>query len=138
LRAAVDAAPPERQRALIRAHPDLAGRLAVAGELTAESAREQASAGLDRLSPEEFAEFTRLNQAYRERFGFPFVICVRDHSRESILAAFRARLANSEEQEVATALREIARIAELRLRDLVAPAPAAGEQSPPTQQGAAR
>src|SRR5215212_4514443 len=79
------AAPIERQVALIQAHPDLAGKAAIAGELTAESAREQSSAGLSRLAPEQFASFMRLNQAYRERFGFPFVICAREHSAIDIL-----------------------------------------------------
>ncbi|HWQ12392.1 MAG TPA: 2-oxo-4-hydroxy-4-carboxy-5-ureidoimidazoline decarboxylase [Roseiflexaceae bacterium] len=117
--AAVAAAPTERQVALIRAHPDLAGRAAIAGELTAESTREQASAGLDRLTPEEYAAFTRLNSAYRERFGFPFVICVREHTKESILAQFAARLQNERAAEIETALGEISKIARLRLYDLV-------------------
>ena len=80
--AAVDEAPLEKQLALIRAHPDLAGKAAIAGTLTAHSRDEQASAGLDRLTPEEHATFTRLNTAYRERFGFPFVICVREHTKD--------------------------------------------------------
>src|SRR5215216_756983 len=78
--ATMQAAPIERQVALIQAHPDLAGKAAIAGELTAESSREQASAGLNRLTPEQFATFTRLNQAYRKKFGFPFVICAREHN----------------------------------------------------------
>ncbi len=110
-------APEEQQVALIRAHPDLAGKAAVAGDLTPESTREQASAGLDRLTPEEFARFTALNSAYRERFGFPFVICVRRQTRESILRAFAARLANDRAREIATALAEIGEIARLRLAD---------------------
>lgn len=109
----------ERKIALIKAHPDLAGRAAIADELTPESTREQASAGLNRLRPEEFATFTRLNQSYRERFGFPFVICVREHTKESILASFADRLEHGREQEIATALREIAKIARLRLLDAV-------------------
>jgi OHCU decarboxylase len=112
-------APRERQLALIRAHPDLAGRAAVAGELTAESEREQASAGLDRLTPEEYEDFQRLNSAYRDKFGFPFVVCVREHSKETILASAAARLGHSRPEEVETALGEIARIARLRLADLV-------------------
>ena len=107
------------QLELIRAHPDLAGRAAIAGELTAESAREQASARLDRLTPAEFARFTALNNAYRQRFQFPFIICVRNHTRDTILAAFEQRLGNTSAQEIQTALREIAAIAELRLRDAV-------------------
>ncbi|HEX2180696.1 MAG TPA: 2-oxo-4-hydroxy-4-carboxy-5-ureidoimidazoline decarboxylase [Rubrobacteraceae bacterium] len=115
------AAPPERQIALIRAHPDLAGKAAVAGELTAESEREQASAGLDRLTPEEYEDFQRLNSAYRDKFGFPFIVCVREHSKETILASAAARLGHSRPEEVETALGEIAKIARLRLRDLVEP-----------------
>ena len=83
------AAPIERQVALIQAHPDLAGKAAIAGELTADSAREQSSAGLSRLAPEQFATFTRLNQAYREKFGFPFVICAREHSASQHSGTFR-------------------------------------------------
>jgi OHCU decarboxylase len=113
-------APAERQVALIRAHPDLAGRAAVAGELTPESTSEQASAGLDRLTAEEFAIFTQRNTAYREKFGFPFVICVREHTKTSILANFETRLRNERDQEIATALGEIAKIARLRLLDTVA------------------
>ena len=109
----------EQQLALIRAHPDLAGKAAIAGELTPESTREQASARLDQLTPDEFAAFTRLNQAYRERFAFPFVICVREHTRSSILAAFVERLDHSREQEVAMALAEIGKIARLRLADVI-------------------
>jgi OHCU decarboxylase len=111
----------EQQLALIRAHPDLAGRAAIAGELTAESAREQTSAGLDRLTPGEYEDFQRLNSAYRARFGFPFVVCVRDHDKETILAAAAARLGHSRPEEIETALGEIGRIAYLRLRDLVEP-----------------
>jgi urate oxidase len=112
----------ERKLALVRAHPDLAGRAAIAKQLTPESTREQASAGLDRLTPDEFARFTRLNAAYAERFGFPFVICVREHDKHGILAAFERRLANERDAEVETALAEIAKIAWLRLNDLVADA----------------
>jgi OHCU decarboxylase len=111
---------PEQQVALIGAHPDLAGRAAIAGELTAESTREQASARLDRLTPEQYAEFHRLNDAYRAQFGFPFVICVREHTLTSILDTFRHRLTLTRDQEVATAMAEIGKIAGLRLRDAVA------------------
>jgi len=111
----------ERQVALIQAHPDLAGKAAIAGELTAESAHEQSSAGLSRLAPEEFATFTRLNHAYRERFGFPFVICAREHNATSILEHFAARLEHTRTQEIDTALGEIAKIARLRLLDVVQP-----------------
>ncbi|MGH3146864.1 MAG: 2-oxo-4-hydroxy-4-carboxy-5-ureidoimidazoline decarboxylase, partial [Rubrobacter sp.] len=112
-------APPERRLGLIRAHPDLAGKAAVAGRLTPESAREQASAGLDRLSPEEYETFTRLNDAYKEKFGFPMIFAVRDHTRETILSGAEARLGNSRPEEVETALAEIARIGFFRLQELV-------------------
>jgi urate oxidase len=120
LTATVSRADLDRKLALIRAHPDLAGRAAIARELTPESAREQSSAGLDRLTPEEFAAFTRLNGAYGERFGFPFVICVREHDKHGILQQFERRLTNDSEAEVQTALGEIGKIAWLRLRDLAA------------------
>jgi 2-oxo-4-hydroxy-4-carboxy-5-ureidoimidazoline decarboxylase len=113
--AAVDRAPRERQLALIRAHPDLAGRAAIAGELTADSAREQAAAGLDRLAPDEYVQFTATNAAYRERHGFPFVICAREHDKTSILAAAAERLDHDTEAEIAIALGEVAKIARLRL-----------------------
>lgn len=113
------AAPRERQLSLIRAHPDLAGKAAIAGELTAESSREQASAGLDRLSPEEYEAFTGMNAAYREKFGLPMIVCARDHTKESILREAGSRLKNDREEEVGTALGEIAKIARYRLRDLV-------------------
>jgi 2-oxo-4-hydroxy-4-carboxy-5-ureidoimidazoline decarboxylase len=107
------------QLALIRAHPDLVGRLALAGQLTQESATEQASAGLDKLSPEEIELFQKQNAAYKTKFGFPFVICARLNKKAVILAGFELRLKNSREQEVKTALAEIFKIAELRLRDLI-------------------
>jgi OHCU decarboxylase len=125
---ALYAAPPERQLALIRAHPDLAGRAAVAGELTPESTREQASAGLDRLSPEEYEIFHRLNTAYRERFGFPMVVAVREHTKETILADAAARLKHSRSEEIATALGEIAKIAHFRLQDIVEQRPREGPE----------
>lgn len=117
---AVEAAGEARQLVLIRAHPDLAGKAARAGALSAESSREQTGAALDRLSDAEFERFHRLNEGYRARFGFPFIICVRDHTKASILAAFEARLVNDRGAEIAEALRNIARIAELRLVDAVA------------------
>ena len=113
--AAVRAAPPDQQRALINGHPDLAGKAARAGTMTVDSKAEQASAGLDRLSEGEFAQFHRLNNAYREKFGMPFIICVRRHSRDSILQQFERRLQNSMAAETETALGEIFRIAALRL-----------------------
>ncbi len=113
--AVVAAAPPERQVELIAAHPDLAGRLAREGRLTAASRGEQAAAGLDRLDPAQRARFAAANDAYRARFGFPFVICAREHDADSILAALQRRAGNAREAEIATALAEIAKIARLRL-----------------------
>jgi 2-oxo-4-hydroxy-4-carboxy-5-ureidoimidazoline decarboxylase len=107
-----------RQLALIRAHPDLVGKLALTGQLTKESTNEQASAGLGKLSPEEIDLFQKQNAAYKNKFGFPFVICARLNKKEAILAGFEQRLKNSRAEEVQTALAEIFKIAELRLRDL--------------------
>jgi OHCU decarboxylase len=118
LRSAMYSAPVDRQLALIRAHPDLAGRAAIEGTLTRSSKGEQASAGLDRLTPDEYAAFTHLNAAYRERFGFPFVVCVREHTKESILRVAAERLEHTRDEEVRVALEEIAKIARLRLEDL--------------------
>ena len=115
--ATMRAAPRDRQLALIRAHPDLAGRLARHQALTAESVREQASAGLDHLTNDELAEFTRHNRAYAAKFGFPFVICARLNAKDAILSAMRRRSANPPDAEFATALAEIEKIAWLRLRD---------------------
>lgn len=109
----------ERQMALLRAHPDLAGKLARAGGLTAESTREQSSAGLDQLSDAEYARFSKWNATYRERFGFPFIICVRENTRASIEAAFLRRLENDREAELSTALAEVHKIAAYRLADCV-------------------
>lgn len=106
------------QLALIRAHPDLVGRAALAGTLTRESTNEQASAGLGNLTPEEVGLFQKHNAAYQEKFGFPFVICARRNKKEAILNGFKVRRQNSREQEVKAALAEIFKIAELRLRDL--------------------
>lgn len=111
----VDNATREKRLALIRAHPDLAGKAQVAGELTVDSTAEQASAGLDQCSPDEYERFQALNAAYREKFGFPFVMAVRGSSRGDILAAFEARLDNDYEFEFETALVEIHKIARLRL-----------------------
>ncbi len=115
----VAGAGPDKQLELIRAHPDLAGQLALAGTLTAESTREQAGAGLDRLTTEETEQFRKNNDAYRAKFGFPFVICARLNRKEAILKGFRARLPNSREQELQTAVQEIFKIAGLRLNDLI-------------------
>ena len=116
--AVLDAATPEERLSVIRAHPELAGRAAIAGTLTAESQSEQASAGLDRMTPEEFEHFHALNAAYRERFGFPFVICVRRTDRAGILRAMAERLEHDRETEIATALTEIGHIVRLRLETL--------------------
>ena len=122
--ARVEAADRDRQLALLRAHPDLAGRLAVAGGLTAESSAEQAGAGLDRCSPEEYAEFQTLNDAYTARFGFPFILAVRGRDRRQILQAFRDRVGNERQAEFCEALEQVHRIARLRLEALAAEAPA--------------
>ena len=114
----VDNASKEKQLALIRAHPDLAGKAGVAGDLTRESAVEQASAGLDQCTSEEYERFQSLNDEYREKFGFPFVMAVRDRSRAEILDAFEERLQNGYDAEFKTALAEIHKIARLRLNAL--------------------
>jgi OHCU decarboxylase len=110
-------APESEQLGLIQAHPDLAER----GVLSAESTREQASAGLDKLLPEQRSTIQSQNQAYRGKFGFPFVICARLNSKDSIVDALTRRLPHSREQEIQTALEEIFKIAQLRLRDLCQP-----------------
>lgn len=117
--AAVRAAPSEQQHELLAAHPDLAGKAARAGELTAASTAEQASAGLDRLTEREFQVFHRLNGSYREKFGISFIVCVRRHTKWSILRTFERRLANDAETEHRTALDEVFRIAALRLDQMV-------------------
>jgi len=116
----VDNASSEQQLALIRAHPDLAGKASIAGTLTQDSTEEQASAGLDQCSPVEFARFQALNAGYWERFGFPFIMAVRGSTRADILAAFEARLQNSYDEEFETALAEIHKIARLRLEAMEA------------------
>ncbi len=113
------AATPAEQRALVLAHPDLAGKLAAAKLLTADSTSEQASAGLDRLTADERSRFTELNDAYRARFGFPFIIAAKDNTKASILAAFEARLRNDADSEFAEALKQIERIVWLRLKELL-------------------
>jgi OHCU decarboxylase len=112
-------ASPDEQVALIAAHPDLVGRLARAGRVTRESMDEQKAAGLDALTEAEIETFERSNQAYRDKFGFPFVICARENRKEAILASFPIRLANARESEIRTALGEIAKIARLRLLDAI-------------------
>ena len=118
---AVHDAPREAQLALLRAHPDLAGRAAVAGEVAEESQREQAGAGLDRLTPAELARFGDLNARYRGRFGFPFVFAVTGATKDAILAAFEARIDNGAETELAAALAHVERILRFRIEDRVAP-----------------
>jgi 2-oxo-4-hydroxy-4-carboxy-5-ureidoimidazoline decarboxylase len=117
LMAVVAEASDEERLALIRAHPELAGKATVDRTLTNASAAEQASAGLDRLTPQEYEQFHALNTAYRERFGFPFIICVRLTDKAGILAAMEARLAHSRDEEIATAIAEIGKITRLRLED---------------------
>lgn len=115
LRDTVMKARDDEKLCLIRAHPDLVGN----AMLTSESQTEQAAAGLGNLSAEEIAQFRKYNEQYRDKFGFPFVICARENKKEAILTAFPERLKNSPQMEVETALREVFKIAELRLKDLV-------------------
>ncbi len=111
----VRAAPRERQVAFLQGHPDLAGKAARAGSMTDESRHEQASVGLDSLGEEEFARFHRLNDAYKAKFGFPFIVCVRRHTRDSILAQFERRLAHDAATEFAAAMQEVFYITRLRI-----------------------
>src|SRR5262249_29814191 len=113
--AAVRDADKNRQIAFIRGHPDLAGKAAREGTMTDDSKAEQASAGLDRLTEEEFGRFHKLNGAYIEKFGVPFIVCVRRHGKESILRQFERRLGNDMPTEREAALMEISRIVALRL-----------------------
>ena len=115
----VDRADDERKLALIRAHPDLAGKAAMKGELTEESSAEQAGAGIDQCTSEEYEQFQDLNSQYKDKFGFPFVMAVRDSNRQDILAAFESRLLNDSQTEFETAIREIHKIARLRLQELI-------------------
>lgn len=117
---AVAAAPRQARLDLLLAHPDLAGREAKDGALTAASTAEQKSAGLDRLTREQMQIIARNNEAYRKRFGFPFIICVRNHDRAGIFAAFERRLGNAIDAEFEAALREVHEIAWLRLETLIA------------------
>ncbi|MDH5454408.1 MAG: 2-oxo-4-hydroxy-4-carboxy-5-ureidoimidazoline decarboxylase, partial [Paracoccaceae bacterium] len=105
--------------AVLTAHPDLAGKLAAAKRLTAESTSEQAGAGLDALTDSERIAFSELNAAYVARHGFPFIIAVRDNTKASILAAFQRRLEQDSDSEFAEACRQVERIAELRLKDML-------------------
>jgi len=108
-----------KQVDLIRAHPDLAGRAAQSGTLTPASTSEQTSAGLNKLSDEEIARFQKSNQSYRDKFGFPFVVCARLNKKEAILKGLEVRLKHSRKEEIKTALAEIEKIAYLRLQDII-------------------
>ena len=110
-------ASPEQRLGVLTAHPDLAGKLAAAGRLTQESAAEQAGAGLDMLTDDERAKFMELNKAYTQKFGFPFIIAVRDNTKATIMDAFQRRLDNTGDSEFAEACKQVERIAELRLQD---------------------
>lgn len=118
LRTAVDGADRDRQLALLQAHPDLAGKLAVGGELTQESTAEQASAQLDQCTAEEFAEFQSLNEKYKSSFGFPYILAVRGRNRQGILENFRNRVDNDPDTEFTEALKQVNRIALLRIEAL--------------------
>ena len=111
----------DAQRDLIRAHPDLAGKAALAGEVTEDSKSEQTGVGLDRLSEEEFRRFTDQNDRYKKKFGFPFIFAVKGATKHMILEAFDTRLENSTEIEFQTALEQIARIIRFRIEDRVCP-----------------
>ncbi|RDK09603.1 2-oxo-4-hydroxy-4-carboxy-5-ureidoimidazoline decarboxylase [Cupriavidus lacunae] len=119
LRKAVDEAGEAAQLKLVRAHPELAGKAAVRGELTAESTREQSGAGLNLCTPEEFDRLQSLNAAYNQKFGFPFILAVRGYDRHGIIAEFARRLENTPQQELQSCINQIHRIAQFRLDDLV-------------------
>ncbi|MEN8195912.1 MAG: 2-oxo-4-hydroxy-4-carboxy-5-ureidoimidazoline decarboxylase [Pseudomonadota bacterium] len=109
----------EQRLGVLNAHPDLAGKLAVAGQLTADSTAEQASAGLDQCSPAEFDQLQALNRAYKAKFGFPFIMAVKGRTRAEIILAFEDRVNNDAETEFTTALQQVERIALLRLDDML-------------------
>jgi len=117
--AVVERAPPAQQIAFLNAHPELGSRAEIVPDLTADSRDEQISAGLTRLSPDEAAWFAARNRAYREKFGFPFIIAVRRHSKQGIMDAFERRLGGTPDDERAQALREIATITRLRVDSLI-------------------
>ncbi len=119
MKAAVDRAPSELRLALIKAHPDLADKTQRAAGLTAESSAEQNSVGLDRLSDAEYVAFERVNNAYRSKFGFPYIVCVRRHTKDSILRDFERRLPNDARTETQKSIEEICRIAALRVDQLM-------------------
>lgn len=118
----VNAAEESEKLALIRAHPDLAGKLAIAGDLTPNSRAEQESARLDQLTPQQFVLMTALNERYRTKFEFPFVLCVRDHTQAEIFETFQRRIDHDRSTEIAAALTQISRIAWHRLHALTASA----------------
>ena len=120
MKAAVDRAAPETRLTLIKGHPDLANKTQRAAGLTAESTAEQDGLGLDRLSDAEFEAFDRLNNAYRAKFGFPYIVCARRHTRDSVLRDFERRLPNDAAAEMRKSVEEICRIAALRVDQLVA------------------
>ncbi|TFW00451.1 allantoate amidohydrolase [Oxalobacteraceae bacterium OM1] len=133
LQAVVSEAKEEEQLALLRAHPELAGKAAIAGQLTKESTSEQAKAGLNHCTPEEFATLQQLNAAYNAKFGFPFIVAVKGPdgkgmTRQQVIATFSRRLKNRREDELAECLRQVHRIAELRLNDAFGHVPALGNQ----------
>ena len=117
--AVLRAANHDRQLALLNAHPDLAGRLAVAGQLTVDSTAEQAGAGLDQCSPQEFERLQSLNESYKEKFGFPFIMAVKGCTRAEIIQAFKDRIDNDAGTEFSTALAQVERITRLRLNDML-------------------
>ncbi|CAG2127740.1 2-oxo-4-hydroxy-4-carboxy-5-ureidoimidazoline decarboxylase [Cupriavidus plantarum] len=119
LREAVDASGRDAQLALVRAHPELAGKAAVRGELTDESTREQSGAGLNLCTPEEFERLQQLNADYNRKFGFPFILAVRGYDRHGIIAEFARRIDNAPDVELQTCINQIHRIAQFRLDDLV-------------------
>jgi 2-oxo-4-hydroxy-4-carboxy-5-ureidoimidazoline decarboxylase len=119
MKTAVERAPEGLRLALIKSHPDLADKTQRAAGLTAESTSEQNSVGLDRLSDAEYEAFERVNNAYRSKFGFPYIVCVRRHTKDSILSNFEQRLPNDVATETSTSIAEICRIAALRLDQLV-------------------
>ena len=116
--AIVEEAGPELQLRLLRAHPDLAGKLGVGDVLTTESRSEQAGAGLDRCTKAEYAEFQSLNRSYTKQFGFPFILAVRGRNRQQVLENFRERIDSGRDDEFAEALRQVHRIAWIRLQEI--------------------
>lgn len=117
--AAMNAASADEKLALVRGHPELASKAAIAGDLTAESKREQGGAGLDRLTSAQFQQFHALNDAYRQKFGFPFILAVKGRNAAEILTVFAARVTNARDDELREALAQVGRIAGFRLADLV-------------------